>query len=141
MLRSYGTERLVFKYSLKKIYSWKSKKAYHAFLVTLTREYLESIRLLAKVKKDPLPSPHKFGRIRRCLDRLRLNGAELSENCRCQTKPWIGGFPQTAHWGTKLIRRDFLHKGLSLVLSVSLFVKSVLFGLGLKQDNGVNHNE
>jgi hypothetical protein len=94
MLRSYGTERLVFKYSLKRIYSWKSFKADHAFLVTLTREYLESIRLLAKVKKDPLPSPHKFGRIRRCLDRLRLNGAELSENCRCQRKPWFGGTPK-----------------------------------------------
>jgi hypothetical protein len=93
MLRSYGTERLVFKYSLKKIYSWKSFKAEHAFLVTLTREYLESIRFLAKVKKHSLPSPRKFGRTRCYLDRLRLNGADLSENCRCQRKARIGRVP------------------------------------------------
>ena len=96
MLRYYGTERLVFKYSLKRIYYWKSLKGHHAFLLTLTREYLETIRLLAKVKKDPPLSPRKFGRTRCYLDRLRLNGADLSENCRCQRKARIGGFPQTS---------------------------------------------
>jgi hypothetical protein len=93
MLRYYGTERLVFKYSLKRIYSWKSLKGHHAFLLTLTREYLETIRLLVKVKKDPLLSPRKFGRTRCYLDRLRLNGADLSENCRCQRKARIGRVP------------------------------------------------